>query len=142
MLYWSQLAANLAVIVGIVFLVIQIRQAESLQKIRLAVDISEPLQSEKFTSSYLSLVDAYREDNQMLNRSSLKDDMYYVVNIYDSICVLYLHGLVQNEVLEARLYRGMTNLVPVLNAMNLSSENRKRFESMIKRMEVDRKIER
>ena len=126
--------ANGAVLIGIIFAVVQLLQTKQIESIRLAVDAKAPTRAPEFLNSYNKLLDAYNRDPEMLNTESLRDDLSFVMNVYDNIAVLYLHKLADRSIIEERVHDGMTRLEPVLKAMKWPAESRVNFDAVLKRM--------
>lgn len=126
--------ANIAVIMGVIFAILQITMTTKTEKVRLAIEAAMPTQSKDFLESYSKLLESYRADKYMIDCDSLRDDLLFVMNVYDSIAVQYLNGLLENEIVEKRLCDGMISIVPVLDAMKWPPENRVHFNDALKRM--------
>jgi hypothetical protein len=127
-------AANVAVIGGIVFAAIQITMTQRIERRRLAIEAASPTQSKDFLDSYSKLVEAYRADHDMLGADSLRDDLLFVMNVYDGVALLYLNGLLDNDIVERRLFEGMASIVPVLDSMKWPSGSRINFDAALRRM--------
>lgn len=128
--------ANVAVILGVVFAIVQITMTARTERVRLAIDAASPTQAKEFLDSYSKLIDAYRADRDMVGADSLRDDLLFVMNVYDSIAVQYLNGLLDNEIVEKRLYDGMSSIVPVLDSMKWPLGNRLHFDEALQRMQA------
>jgi hypothetical protein len=131
--------ANVAVILGVVFAVVQITMTARTERVRLAIEAASPTQSKDFLDSYSKLIEAYRADRDMVGSDSLRDDLLFVMNVYDGIAVQYLNGLLDNEIVEKRLCDGMAAIVPVLDAMKWPTANRQHFDAALKRMSTKTK---
>jgi hypothetical protein len=66
--------------------------------------------------------------------NSLRDDLLFIMNVYDGVAVLYLNGLLENDIIERRLLEGMTSIVPVIDAMKWPSGSRINFDATLKPM--------
>lgn len=126
-----QILANIAVILGIIFAVVQIHQTKQIESVQLAVDATSPTRTTEFLESYRKLMDAYNIDHDMMNTDSLRGDLNLVVNVYDNIAILYLHNLADREILEARVYDGMAKLVPVLETKKWPTKSRSNFDAAL-----------
>ena len=126
--------ANLVVIVGIVLALWQIRQTQQIESIRLAVEATTPIQSREFLEAYRNLRTAYRNDPSMIHTESVDDDLMLVVNVYESIVVLYLNDLLKDEIVELRLFEGMKKIAPILDAKGWPPSSRQNFNKTLERM--------
>lgn len=126
--------ANVAVILGIIFAVVQIHQTKQIESVQLAVDATTPTRTTDFLESYRKLMDAYNIDHDMVNTDSLRGDLNLVMNVYDNIAILYLHNLADREIIEARVHDGMAKLVPVLEAKKWPTESRLNFDAALAMM--------
>jgi hypothetical protein len=126
-----QVLANVAVVLGIIFAAFQLIQTKHIESNRLAVDVTDPTQRPDFLDSYERIMDAYNLDHDMLNTDSLRSDLSFVMNVYDNIAILYLHHLVDPEIIEARVHDGMTRLVPILEAKKWPMASRTNFDAAL-----------
>jgi len=126
-----QMLANVAIVLGIVFAIAQLLQTRHIESIRLAVDATSPAGTREFLASYGKLVDAYHEDRDMLNTDSLRDDVSFVLTVYDNIAILYLHNLADRNIVEARVHDGMSQLIPILDAKKWPIEARSNLDAAL-----------
>lgn len=136
-LRWAQLvsfAANLAVIAGIAFAYAQIRQAKEVERCRVALDAIDSTRSSSFLEAYRRLREAYIDDPSLSAANTLREDMYYVLNVYDNIAILCLRDVADEALVKASTYRAITNLVPILNAMRVHSDSRTNIDALLKRL--------
>ena len=129
-----QILANLAVVLGIIFAIVQLHQTNRIESIRLAVEATDPTLTPEFLESYGKLKDAHDRDSDMLNTDSLRDDLSFVLTVYDNIAILYIHNLADREIIEARVYDAMSGLVPILEAKKWPTNSLSNFDSALSRM--------
>ena len=132
--HYAQTIGNVAVAVGVLCAVVQLRQASHIESVRLAVEAISPARSSDFLGSYGKLIAAYSRDPDMLETETLDDDLLFVMNVYDNISILYLHGLADETVIEARVFQGMQALTPVLRAKKWPHDSRLAFDAALARM--------
>jgi hypothetical protein len=121
--------ANAAVIAGIMFAFYQIIQSNNFEKRRIAIEAISPTRSNDFLISYTKLINAYRE--KRLSSISLNKDLYYVMNVYDNIAILYLNGLADKSLIKENSYTAIMNLELILTAMSYPEENRSNFDRLL-----------
>jgi hypothetical protein len=129
-----QILANLAVVFGIIFAIVQLVQTNHIESVRLAVEATDPTRTREFLESYGKLLDAYDRDSEMLNTDSLQDDLSFVMTVYDNIAILYLHNLADKEIIKARVYDAMSRLAPILDAKKWPMGSRANFDAALARM--------
>jgi hypothetical protein len=129
-----QVLANVAVVIGIIFAVVQLHETRRIESIRLAVEATSPTRSPEFLVAYGKLVDAFAFDADMLNTDSLRGDLSLVMSVYDNIATLYLHDLADREIIEALVHDAMSHLVPILKVKKWPTESRRNFDGALARM--------
>lgn len=127
------LGANLAVIAGIAFAYAQIQQAKNVERCRVAMIAVEPTLSTQFLESYRKLRRAYLDDPTLSSPEPLRDDLYYVLTVYDNIALLCLRGIADEDLVRASTYSAIKELLPIIDAMKLPVESRTNVESLLKR---------
>lgn len=124
-------AANVAVIAGVIFAFVQIGQSKQFERRRTAIDATAPTRSPEFLTAYTKLLDAYQGDPTMPYSSSLSDDLTYVMSVYDNIAILCLSGLADENFVKQRSFDAMTTLEPILDAMKWRPESRRNFDGLL-----------
>jgi hypothetical protein len=131
---FTAFAADVAVIAGILFAYIQIRQSRDIERCRVAMTAIEPTRSAPFLESYHKLK-ALHADDSALPSTELREPLYYVLNAYDNIAILCLRGLADTELVKASTYLSMKELVPILDSMKLPSESRTNIDLLLARFD-------
>lgn len=129
-----QVMANVAVVVGIIFAVVQLHETRRIESIRLAVEATSPTRSPEFLVAYGKLVDAFALDTDMLNTDSLRPDLSLVMSVYDNIATLYLQNLADREIIQSLVRDAMSHLIPILEVKKWPKESRRNFDAALARM--------
>lgn len=125
------IAADIAVVTAVIFVLVQIVQSNQFEKRRVAIDATAPTASVEFLASYTRLFDAYTADPTMFSSGSLRDDLIYVMSVYDNMAILCLNGLADKDLVKQRSLRAMTVLLPILDAMKWPPESRRNFDALV-----------
>lgn len=132
-------AANIAVILGIAFAVLQIVEARRIERTRVAVEALSPTYGSDFVNSFSKLWESYAQDPYMPGTDSLDDDLLYVMSVYDFIAILYLQGFVDSRLVEERVCNSMDAFHPILLAKKWPADSRRNFEQALDQMKQHRK---
>ena len=74
----------------------------------------------------------------MLNTDSLRSDLGFIMNVYDSIALLYLHDIADREIIETRVHDAMASLEPILKVKAWPMESRLNFDAALAQMSTQR----
>lgn len=127
--------ANVAVISGIIFAFVQIKQSENAERCRVAMTAIEPTRTIPFLDAYRKLRDAYVEDPSMSAYGLYREDLYYVMSVYDNIAILCLRDLADEDLVKSSIVRSIKELLPILDAMKISAESKTNLSKLVTRFE-------
>lgn len=121
--------ANIAIISGIIFALVQVVQSSRFEKRRIAIESLAILRSNGFLESYDNLLGS--DPNIILFNSSLREDLNYVINVYDNIAILYLNGLADKNLIKRTIYPAIKQVVSILDSISYPKENRLNIDLLI-----------
>lgn len=134
----TSVLANIAVILGIVFAVLQLVQTRSAERHRIAIEATAPLRSPKFLDAYTKVTDAARGGADIRHAVSALDDLYYVVSVYDNIALMYVSGLADKQLIRNETYNRLKVLMPIMQATGWpSDEERKNIDALAKAFQLN-----
>jgi hypothetical protein len=128
--------ANIAVISGIIFAFAQIMQSNNFEKRRISIEAVSQTRSNDFLKAYTRLITAYRS-KKVEDQTSLIDDLNYVMNVYDTIAILYISELADKCIIKDTVYPDTKELSPILDVMSYPNEYRKHFDALLGFMEKE-----
>lgn len=128
--------ANVAVICGIIFALVQITQANKSEKRRISIDAVSQTRSNDFLKAYARLKTAYTSQ-EVKDHTSLIDDLNFVINVYDNIAILYINDLADKSIIKANIYPTAKELSSILDAMSYPKEYKKNIETLLVLMEKE-----
>lgn len=126
--------ANISVIVGIIFVFIQIIQSNHFERRRIAIETISQTRSNEFLKAY-TRIKTYHNSKQVKDYNSLVDDINYVINAYDNIANLYINNLADKCIIKRSVFSATKELSPILDSMEYPVEYRKNFDKFIILME-------
>lgn len=91
-------------VIGIIFVFIQINQADTSEKRKIAIDAISPIMSNDFTARYATIMRCYRSNEKDRLKGDLSNDLYYVVGVYDNIAILCIYGLADKKIIKEMSY--------------------------------------
>lgn len=148
--------ASLAVIIGVVIALRQLRQTDTIErqrslqsevaeKRRLAIESVGQTRSVEFLRAYRRLKVAYSnryiEAKKMESleereeKRALIDSLNYVMNVYDSIAIMYNHNLADRCIIKENIYSGSNEIATFCDAFSYPEGYRKNFNILLALME-------
>ena len=136
------LLANIAIIVGIAFAFIQIKQANQTERKRVAIEAVRQTRSNEFTQAHTRLRTIYVSQHlNTENLNSIIDDLNYTMNVIDDIAILYINDIADKCIIKNMIYDSLKEFSPVLDFLSSSlsypDEYRKNFEVLKELMEKE-----
>jgi hypothetical protein len=122
--------ADLAVILGIGFAVIQITHSDRSERRRFAIEAVNQTRSAPFLKAYANLKNSYK-DGKVQGDPSLLDDANYLVNVYDHIALLYINDLADRCIVKESVYSALRELSPIWEAMSYPGEYRENIKKCL-----------
>jgi hypothetical protein len=134
----STLAANLVVVVGIFFAFYQFTQSDAAEKRRLAIEAVSQTRSAEFLRAYADLRTAYHDGRVEGDPIAVRDNVNFVMSVYDHIALLYINDLADRCVIKNSVHPAVKDLLPICDAMRYPEENREHVNKLFKLMEQER----
>jgi len=128
--------ANVAVLIGIGFALIQLIQSDKSEKRRLAIEAVNQTRSSEFLNAYANLKTAYR-DGQVKGAPSLRNDINFVMNVYDHIALLYNNNLADRCIIKGSIHSAVKDLSPICDAMSYPKEYRTNIDILLALMDQE-----
>jgi hypothetical protein len=155
----TAILASVAVIAGVCIALIQLHQTESLErqrslqaeaaeKRRLAIEAISQARSVEFLRAYRRLTEVYLNRHnkppsadrpeEREERMALIDSLNYVMNVYDSIAIIYNHDLADRCIIKENIYDGSRQMARFCDAFQYQANYRKNFDAMLALMETQK----
>lgn len=128
--------ANIAVICGIIFVLIQITQANEFEKRRIAIDAVSKTRSNDFLKAFARFKTAC-SSQEVKDHTIFIDDLNFIINVYDNIAILYINDLADRAIIKANIYLAAKELSSILNTLTYPKVNNKNFKIFLTSMEND-----
>ena len=131
--------ASVATVAGIFFLIYQIRQTNTIEKRRFAVEAIRQTRSAEFIKAFRQLKTAYetKQVNEK-DKDSLVDSLNHVMNVYDDIAVVYMSDIADKCIVKDSVYSGANEMSAISDALSPSPpDNREHFKLFLKLMEQE-----
>lgn len=132
------LLANVVVVLGIIFALVQYIQSNRAEKRRLAIEAVSQTRSNDFLKAYSNLKAAYRDGRIEGEPTSIKDDINYVMNVYDHIALLYINDLADRCIIRNSIHPAVKDLLPICDAMSYPKKYREHLDTLLNLMEQER----
>lgn len=123
--YITTIIANLAVLIGIIFALIQIVQSKHIERTRIAIEAVNKVRSNDFLKAYKRLKIAYSKNTE--EDPAIIDDLNYVMNIYDNIAVLYIFNIADRNIIKNSIYPATEEIAAMSNFFSYPREYKKNF---------------
>jgi hypothetical protein len=127
--YITTIFANIAVIAGIIFAIIQIDQSTRSERRRVAIEAVKEVRTNDFLKAYARLKTAYIAKNTKDN-SLITDDLNYVMNVYDNIAVLYIYNIADRCIIKNSIYPAVEEVYAMLTFFSYPEEYKKNFNTL------------
>lgn len=148
--------ASLAVILGVVIALRQLRQTDTIEqqrsvqseiaeKRRLAIEAVSQTRSVEFLRAYRRLKVAYTTQHLEPTKGesseareekwALTDSLNYVMNVYDSIAIMYNNNLADRCIIKENIYSGSNEIATFCDAFSYPKGYRMNFNTMLALME-------
>lgn len=127
---WISVITNIAVIAGIIFAYVQIKQANRTEKRRIAIEAVSLTRTAEFLKAYSILKTAYNT-KKVEDKNQLIDKLNYVMNVYDNIAILFINDLGDKCIIKNAVYPGVTEFYAILNSMQYPYEYKKNVNTLV-----------
>jgi len=126
--------ADIAVVLGIAFAVIQLTHADRSERRRVAIDAVNQTRSPAFLKAYTNLKMSY-QGGQVHGDLPLLEDVNYLVNVYEHIALLYMNDLADKCLIRQSVYPALRELSPIWDAMSYPKNYRENIDRLLIAME-------
>lgn len=148
--------AGIAVIVGIPIALIQLHQTDRFQKDtitlsaitekrRIAIEAVDRTRSVEFLKAYREVKVAYHtaradlaEKKSLEEKQDLIDSFNYVMNVYDSIAIMYINDLADRCIIKDNIYSGSKEVSTFCDAFSYPEEYRRNVNTLLALMEQEK----
>jgi len=133
------ISASLATVAGIFFLICQIRQTNTIESRRVAVEAIRQTRSAEFIKAFRQAKLAYQTGQiNEKDKDALIDSVNYVMNVYDDIAVIYISDIGDKCIIKDSVYSAVKEWSVISKAvLSFPPEDRKHFDSLLKLMEQE-----
>lgn len=125
----TAILANVAVVLGLVFAAIQLIQFRAQERVRVAIEATSVVYSPQFLTAYANATSASERGPTIST-----DDLYYVANVYDSIAILQLRGVADDEIIRRRVGPSLQVILKILDQEEWSPEVAQNIRDMSRRL--------
>jgi len=131
--------ASLATVAVIFFLTYQIRQTNTIEKRRFAVEAIRQTRSAEFIKAFRQSKLAYQTGQiDEKDKEALIDSVNHVMNVYDDIAVIYISDIGDKCIIKGSIYSAAKEWSAISKAVSSSPpEDRKHFDLLLKLMEQE-----
>jgi len=130
-----QVLANVSVIAGIGFALIQVTESKRSERRRVAIDAVNSTRSTEFIKAYTRIKVTYQSKKiDKPGKPILIDDLNYVINVYDNVAILYLYDVADRCIIKEAALPAVTELSSMLEAFSYPSEYRHNFDPFLRAM--------
>ncbi len=133
LLIYTTILSNLAVLSGIIFGVIQIRQNTTSEKRIIAIEAISQLESRDFLKAFARLKTVYKE-KQFSDKKLLIDDLNYIMGIYERISLLYMQDLAERSILKSAICPQLKETITIIESLNYPDKYRVNFNDLISKV--------
>jgi HEAT repeat protein len=128
--------ANVAVVVGIVFALYQIKQGELTERRRVAIEAVGQIRSAEFLKAYRKVKVAYHSKQvKEEDRDDLLDSLNHVMNVYDNIAVMYISDVADRCIIKNSIQSGAQEASEISKFLEYPPEYRSNLDSLLILME-------
>jgi|SRR5579885_398448 len=128
--------ANVAVVVGIMFALYQIKQAELTERRRVAIEAVGQVRSAEFLKDYRMLKAAYSSKHvKEEDKDALIDSLNHVMNVYDNVAILYISDVADRCIIKNSIQSGAQEVSQMSKFFEYPPEYRSNFDSLLTLME-------
>ncbi len=132
------LMANATVVVGIVFAFYQIRQAELMEKRRVAIAAIGQTRTAEFLKAFRILKTVHESKRiKEEEKEALLDSLNLVMNVYDNIAIVYLNNVADRCIIKRSIQSGAQEMSNISDFIGYNSTYRKNFDALLNSMQQE-----
>ena len=131
------IVANVATAAGIILLVFQLSQTNTIESRRVAIEAIRQTRSPEFLKAFrqAKLVSQTEEIDEK-DKDALIDSVNHVMNVYDDIAVIYSNNIADKCMIKDSIYSAAKEWSEIVNKVSTyRSEDRKHFDLLLRLMD-------
>ncbi len=132
------LLANFAIVLGILFAIIQINNDKKIERKKIAIETIDKTRTQEFIRSYVRIKRCI-ENNEKHNIDEItfQIDINYIANIYGNIQRLYNKDLVEKHIIKDGIQDGLSMFCNLIKQLDVNQDKYKylyKFEDELKNL--------
>lgn len=125
----TKILSNLAVLIGIIFGLLQFNQSISSEKRMISIDALNEIRTNDFLKAYTKLkTDYINKSNEY--KVSRTDDLNYLMNIYNNIAILYFYNVADRKIIKNSIGTAIQEVSEMITYFKYPEEYKKNFDTL------------